>query len=221
MRKFITALTLAFSLVLSILVAPTSALAAVAPIRCKTVGTYSPWSGATTARVVSLNGTGSKAKVHSYKFFVGSKVTTFDKRTNRGQGYGPTLTVIGRASRVQGWQAGTACAIGTVTVPVAMTRVSYERAAVTTIVCTTTVNSYRANTANILIRSNRKIYYGQTSLKARYITSTKSFGTLVMDDGYGALISVTRPKGSRGWVDFRAWQAGQPCSLAKAPAGTP
>lgn len=99
------------------IIAPSPAQAAV--IKCKTAVTYNRTTKKTTARVVSLNRTGTKAAVHSAIFVFsdgdGLWTRTLDKRTNKGKGYGPSITVNGYAFQATMWQAGTRCATGGVT----------------------------------------------------------------------------------------------------------
>lgn len=82
-------------------------------IKCRTVVTYSERAQRTTARVVSLNKTGTQAKVHSVIFEYsdgdGWWTMTYDN------GYGPVMTTPGYSYAATAWQAGTRCARGGVT----------------------------------------------------------------------------------------------------------
>lgn len=92
-------------------------------IKCKTKLVRNS-STRVTASVVSLNGTGTTAAVHSVIFEYsdgdGYWTRTFDKRTHGGKGYGPSIAT-GKHNGVYAgygylpfaatmWQAGTRCA---------------------------------------------------------------------------------------------------------------
>jgi hypothetical protein len=77
------------------------------------------------------------------------------------------------------------------------------------------------NTARVTIKSTKKIVYGQTSVKFSYFDANMRQQWITRDAGYGAVIYVVRPKGSREWGLFKTWHAGQPCSAyaVGGPAG--
>jgi hypothetical protein len=104
---------LAGMVLLGLGVAPASPANA-AVIKCSTAVTYNKKAKKTTARVISNYP--SKAAVHSFVFaFSNGDVVwtrTYDKRTNRGRGYGPALTVNGYSYQATGWQSGTRCTTG-------------------------------------------------------------------------------------------------------------
>lgn len=67
------------------------------------------------------------------------------------------------------------------------------------------------NTARVTIKSNKRIVYGQTSVKFSYFDRNMRQQWVTMDSGYGAVIFVKRPAGAREWGLFKTWHAGTRC----------
>lgn len=89
-----------------------------AAIRCKTTLSYNNITRKTTAKVVSLNKTGTRLPVHSYVLYRSNGddiiVRVLDKRSNNGKGYSNVVTVSGYYFAAYSYQAGTRCrSVGT------------------------------------------------------------------------------------------------------------